>query len=221
MKFFIYFTCFMVVLIISGYSMEEVEIEGQRVESGKGAKANSAPRLKRSRSLSGDSTSPDKTSKTKNANTNDADIVIPPEIMDRIRDKADRLKPQLEKASILLNKIHESLYAKARNLRDTDLRRATELAGVGTSAKGMISTTLGILRNINGFSLKGEDPLLNRSIAVIASGALKDQLEDLIVCLSDKPDTRDIDCTALKSVRAAIHDVTKDIPNFILEEHDD
>lgn len=209
------------VLVISGHSMEEVEIERQKVETGKGAKGKPAPRLKRPRSLSGDSTSPEKTSKAKSAGAHDADIVIPPEIMDRIRDKADRLKPQLEKANTLLNTIHESLYTKARSLRDTDLRRATELAGVGTSAKGMMSTTLGILRNLNGFSLKGEDPLLNRSIAVIASGALKDQLNDLIKYLSNKPDTRDIDCSDLEIVRTAINDVTKDIANFTLEEYDE
>jgi hypothetical protein len=50
---------------------------------------------------------------------------------------------------------------------------------------------------------------------------LQTHYEELSVYLSEKPDTRDIDCTALKSVRAAIHYVTKDIANFTLEEYDD
>jgi hypothetical protein len=221
MKFLTYLTCFTVVFVTSCYSMEEAEIHMQRVESKKGTKTNPAPVLKRSRSLSGDSTSPDKTSKTNKVSASDGDISIPPEIMERIKNNADKLKPQLEQASTSLELINKSLKTKAEGFAKTNYRRTAELLGICGRVRGMLGSTLGVLRNLNGYSLKGENPLVNRSLAIIASGALQNQYEELIVYLSDKPDTKDIDCTVLKSVRAAIYDVTKDIPNFPIEEYDD
>lgn len=137
-----------------------------------------------------------------------------PEVFERIQSKTDRLRPQMAQASAILKTIGDSLADKARSLKETNFMRATELAGLVGSVKVMTGSTIGVLQGLNGKT----DPYTGLSI--MASVALKDKFNQLIDLLGKSEDTRDIDCSGLKKISEAIYDVTKDIPNFILEEKD-
>jgi hypothetical protein len=139
-----------------------------------------------------------------------------PDVQERLMVKVQVLKNELPKAQHALRTIEETLTIKARSLLSTDLRRATELAGLVSTMKVLS----GSLHNTVFFASKDrndDNAWITVAMAVIGSGALKEGLMAFTAILREKEDTQDIDCTVLRDVSASIHEITKDIADPLQE----
>jgi hypothetical protein len=138
------------------------------------------------------------------------------DVQERLMVKVQVLKNELPKAQSALRTIEETLTIKARSLLSTDLRRATELAGLVSTMKVLS----GSLHNTIFFASKDrndDNAWITVAMAVIGSGALKEELMAFTTILGEKEDTQDIDCTVLRDVSASIHEITKDIADPLQE----
>lgn len=132
------------------------------------------------------------------------------DVQERLMSKVSILKTELPKAQSALATIEEVLTAKARSLVSSDLRRATELAGLVSTMKVLN----GSLRNTVFLASKDrtdDNAWITVAMAVMASGALAKQLNQFTIVLGAKEDTQDIDCSILTNVSAQLHEITKDI----------
>jgi hypothetical protein len=99
----------------------------------------------------------------------------------------------LPSVSESLEKIREELRVKARSSMDRNFERATELAGLGTSAMSLNKSTALLLNNLRPFfkGSKEESSLLNASLAIMGSGSLNNQINQFIDVLNRSDNTRD------------------------------
>lgn len=134
------------------------------------------------------------------------------DVQGRLMVKVQVLKNELPKAQSALWTIEEALSDKAKGIRSTDFRRATELAGLVSTMKVLS----GSLRNTIFLASKDrtdDNAWVTVAMAVMGSGALGKQLMKFTTVLGEKEDTQDIDCSILMDVSASIHEITKDIPD--------
>ena len=132
------------------------------------------------------------------------------DVQERLMVKVQVLKNEVPKAQSALRVIEDSLTIKARGLLSTNLRRATELAGLVSTIK----VFSGSLHNTIFFASKDrtdDNAWITVAMAVIGSGAIKEELMAFATILEEKEDTQDIDCSVLRDVSASIHEITKDI----------
>ena len=132
------------------------------------------------------------------------------DVQGRLMVKVQVLKNELPKAQSALWTIEEALSDKAKGIRSTDFRRATELAGLVSTMKVLS----GSLRNTIFLASKDrtdDNAWVTVAMAVMGSGALGKQLMKFTTVLGEKEDTQDIDCSILMDVSASIHEITKDI----------
>ena len=132
------------------------------------------------------------------------------DVQGRLMVKVQVLKNELPKAQSALWTIEEALSDKAKGIRSTDFRRATELAGLVSTMKVLS----GSLRNTIFLASKDrtdDNAWVTVAMAVMGSGALGTQLMKFTTVLGEKEDTQDIDCSILMDVSASIHEITKDI----------
>ena len=132
------------------------------------------------------------------------------DVQERLMVKVQVLKNEVPKAQSALRVIEEALTIKARSLLSTNLRRATELAGLVSTMKVLS----GSLHNTVFFASKDradDNAWITVAMAVIGSGAIKEELMAFATILGEKEDTQDIDCSVLRDVSASIHEITKDI----------
>ena len=137
--------------------------------------------------------------------------------------KAKVLISELPKARAALERVDGELTTKARGLQSTNFLRATELAGLVSSAKVLNASVY----NTMAFAAKecrNDNDLAMLGVAIVGSSSLKADLIKFSKILADKEDTRDIDCRVLMDVSAKIHEITKDIDanfqDFRLSDHD-
>lgn len=137
------------------------------------------------------------------------------DIKETLGRKSQILRDVLPEAKKSLDSIERGLLIKIESIKETNFRRATELAGLVSSVKCLD----GSLHNI--FSLSTRDSkdvesLAMIGIAISASGALKENFRQLTEFLDASEDTRDIDCSILKKAVQDIHEITKDIYNPVI-----
>ena len=153
-----------------------------------------------------------------------AEYVLPTreEIQEGLARKAKVLISELPKAKAALESIEGVLVAKARGIQSTNFLRATELAGLVSSAKVLNASAY----NTMIFAAKecrDDNDLAMLGVAIIGSSSLKEDLIKFSSILRDKEDTRDIDCRVLMDVSSKIHEITQDIDanlqDFRLSDH--
>lgn len=143
----------------------------------------------------------------------DDKVITLDKMKERLEYKAVVLTDELPKARETLRTIRTHLEEKARSLRDTNFKRATELNAAASGIHFMDNSANTILGNLEARDYSQENLLVNISIAIIASGALKTQFEQVIKFLSASNDTKDINYGVLTDVCASIHKITNDIAN--------
>ena len=146
----------------------------------------------------------------------DDKVITLDKMKERLEYKAVVLTAELPKARETLKAIRAHLEEKARSLKDTNFKRATELIAAASGINFMDNSANTILGNLEARDYSQENLLVNISMAIIASGALKSQFEQVIKFLSESNDTKDINYGVLTEVCASIHKITKDIANPVL-----
>lgn len=146
----------------------------------------------------------------------DDKVITLDKMKERLEYKAVLLTTELPKARATLKIIRTHLEEKVRILKDSNFKRATELAAAASGINFMDNSTNTILGNLEARDYSQEKLLVNVSMAIVASGALKTQYEQVIKFLSESHDTKDINYGVLTEVCASIHTITKDIANPIL-----
>ena len=140
-------------------------------------------------------------------------VITLDKVRERLEYKAVVLTAELPKAHKYLTTLESELTKKARELRDEDFRRASDLAVLASGIKVVTNSTNKILHNLKERDYSEERSLVNVSMAIMASGALKNQLDQIIISLCESPDTRGINPEILRLVSGSIHTITKDIEN--------
>jgi len=100
----------------------------------------------------------------------------------------------------------------------SDFRRATDLSAAASGIKMVINSTNTILHNLKERNYADEKSLTSVSLAILASGALKEQFDQVIKLLGEYDETKEIDFNILKTASESIHNITKDIANPVLSE---
>lgn len=200
MKLITHFICSVLVLSSPSYSAEALGSENPSTGRSK--------RILTDQSLK-------KRQRQQEINGDDKDITLD-KMKERLEHKAIVLTTELPKARESLKHIRAHLEEKARSLMDTNFKRATELSAAATGISTVDNSTNTILGNLQARDYSQENLLVNVSMAIIASGVLKKQFEQVIKFLSESNDTKDIHYGALSEVCASIHQITKDIANPVL-----
>jgi|GEM_PF-2378554 len=144
------------------------------------------------------------------------EYVIPTleQIQEGLAHKAKVLIRELPKAKAALETIEGELVTKARAIQSTHFIRATELAGLVSSAKVLNASAYNTMI-FTAKECRDDKDLGMLGIVVIGSSALKQELIQFADILASKDDTKDIDCSVLREVSAQIHEITKDIDSTL------
>lgn len=139
----------------------------------------------------------------------------PNDKLEILNNKSKILISELPKLILSFKKIEENIKEKIR-INKNNFNRASELASLGGNVISLSKTASLILNNVSPMvhSDIDEKVLLNASLAIIGSGALKDHIEDFIDFVSnstDNSDNKDIDLEDLKLSCEKIKEITNDI----------
>ncbi|MBX9804574.1 MAG: hypothetical protein K2Y18_02330 [Alphaproteobacteria bacterium] len=139
----------------------------------------------------------------------------------RLEYKALILTSELPKVREGLTKIIPDLTTIIRDLAKSDFTRATDLSATATGVMAVICSTNTILRNLEKRNYANENSMVHVGLAIAASGALKNQFDQLIAALGVFEEVNGINLNFLKAASASIHGITKDIANPLLSEGDE
>lgn len=131
--------------------------------------------------------------------------------------KANILEKTIPEVKRELTKIKELLIDKSKKVKEEKkLERSVYLSNSALGVGFIANSADVIIRNLQGRNLLEEKSRLRVSMAIIASGSLKDRLKKVVDLLNTGDDTSDINHTILSKVINDIHEVTKDIENPLL-----
>lgn len=125
------------------------------------------------------------------------------------------LSVEIEKAKDSLKLIREELQeklleAKALAQRENDYTHASKLAGLIVSTLNLDKSANLVLTNLYpALKSKQEDIVVNASLAIVASGALENHINQFIEAIEKT--IEGINCKELAEARDNIRDITKDI----------
>lgn len=137
-------------------------------------------------------------------------VISPAQVADmhrRLNGKADVLSDVLPGLSSALLEVKSALLGKIEDIKASNFRRATELSAAASGIDVLFSTTSMTFNNLSDRNYANANALMNVSLAIISSGALKKQLDQLITWLENADDTRDIEHSALVTASSRIGDV--------------
>lgn len=133
------------------------------------------------------------------------------EVLIKITKKVDILNRELPELTETLDKIYRDLQKIATNYINSNPPRACELAALGSDLKSLSKSVNAVMRNLNTKGLENQQTLLRKGLAISASGALTQQIDNIISALQGAQDTHQVDCRVLKNVALEIKKVTNDI----------
>lgn len=127
------------------------------------------------------------------------------EILKGLNGKVIVLRAELPKIITSFKQIQEALKIKALAHKDSNFEYATELATISSHVFALSKSADIVLGKVNA------DNIVHKSLAIIAAGALKDHIDELITSLEKSKSIDDITLTNLKDHNARIQKVTEDI----------
>jgi len=127
------------------------------------------------------------------------------DVQKRLNEKTIVLKTELPKVIGSFQQIQETLKVKALAYKNSNFEQATNLTTIGSQVFGLVRSAQLILSNVS--SEEG----VNKSLAIISSGALTGHTDALIKLLENSEATHNISLDLLKESNAKIQEITQDV----------
>jgi hypothetical protein len=149
-------------------------------------------------------------------NQENGDVISLDAMKDRLERKAIILTRDLPKAYASLLTIDEELAKRIVDLRSKDIRRAASVGVILSGVRFVSNSTNTMLSKLKERDYENMESLVNVSMSIIGSGALKVQLDKIIQSLSESEETQDINTDSLNETIQSIQSITQDIENPIM-----